>query len=142
MILEKRKYNIYQSNYQIHNGSSKMKKKKKLLAETFCIFVCLLTRNLTNEDSQLSWFFQTISKTVRKSKNMGFQGIVSAWKWFKNLLHSKCSRNSQKMAEKWKFMVFRALFLFEVHIQQRWYLTWRTLSGVLLEERKLNNNSK
>ena len=27
------------------------------------------------------------------------------------------------MAEKMNFMVFRALFLYEVHIQQRWYLT-------------------
>ena len=27
------------------------------------------------------------------------------------------------MAEKWIFMVFRALFLFEVQIQQRGYLT-------------------
>ena len=38
------------------------------------------------------------------------------------------------MAEKRKF---RALSLFEVHIQQRWYLTQETLSGVLLEDRKL-----
>ena len=27
------------------------------------------------------------------------------------------------MTEKQKFMVFRAIFLFELHIQQRWYLT-------------------
>ena len=29
------------------------------------IFKCLLAQNLTNQDSQLSWFFQTIWKTVR-----------------------------------------------------------------------------
>ena len=35
-------------------------------------------------------------------------------------------------------MVFRVLFLFEIHIQQRLYLTGGTLPRVLLEERKLN----
>ena len=50
---------------------------------------------------------------------MGLQGIISARKWFQNLLQSKL----QKMTEKPEFMVFRALFLFEVHIQQRQYLT-------------------
>ena len=40
------------------------------------------------------------------------------------------------MAEKWTFTVFRALFLFEVDIQQRWYLIGETLPEVLLEERK------
>ena len=33
------------------------------------------------------------------------------------------------MAEKWKFLVFRALFLFEVYIQQWLYLTGGTLPG-------------
>ena len=42
------------------------------------------------------------------------------------------------MAEKQKFVVFRVLFLFESHIQQRRYLTGGTLPGVLLEEIKLN----
>ena len=42
------------------------------------------------------------------------------------------------MAEKLKFMVFRVLFLFKVHIQQGWFLTGETLPGVLLKERKLN----
>ena len=35
-------------------------------------------------------------------------------------------------------MVFRVLFLFEGHVQQRWHLTAETLRGLLLEERKLN----
>ena len=35
-----------------------------------------------------------------KSKNMGLQGIISALKWFQNLLQSKF----QKMAEKRKFI--------------------------------------
>ena len=33
------------------------------------IFESLLTQNPTNQDSQLSWFFQTIWKTISKSKN-------------------------------------------------------------------------
>ena len=45
---------------------------------------------------------------------MVLQGIISAWKWFENLLHSKFHR----MDEKLNFMVFKALFLFEVNIQQ------------------------
>ena len=69
---------------------------KKLLTESFGIFECLLAQNPTNQDLQLSSFFQTLSKTVGKPKNMGFQGIISAWKLFQNLLHCKF----QKMAEK------------------------------------------
>ena len=45
--------------------------KNKLFAEMFCILECLLTQNPTNQDSQLSLFFQAIWKTVRKSKNKG-----------------------------------------------------------------------
>ena len=39
-------------------------KRKKEIVEIIFIFDCLLTRNPTNQDSQLSWFFQTIWKTV------------------------------------------------------------------------------
>ena len=92
---------------------------QKNCSQEFFAFLNASTQNLTNQGSQISWFLQTIWKTFRKSKNIGLRGIISAWKWFQNLLHSKL----QKMAEKLKFMVFRALFLFEVHIQQRWYLT-------------------
>ena len=53
--------------------------------------------------------------------------MVSAWKWFQNLLHGKFC----KMAEKLNFMVFRAVFLFEVHIQQSYWKkklnNWRKL---------------
>ena len=52
--------------------------------------------------------------------------MVSAWKWFQNLLHGKFC----KMAEKLNFMVFRAVFLFEVHIQQSYW------------KKKLNNWKK
>ena len=45
--------------------------KKKLLVEIFGIFECILTQNPSNQDSQLSWLFQTIWNSVRKSKNMG-----------------------------------------------------------------------
>ena len=46
------------------------------------------------------------------------------------------------MAGKPKFMVFRVLFLFEVHIQQRLYLTGGNSSWSVLEERKLNISNK
>ena len=35
-------------------------KEKKKLAEVIGIFESLLTQNPPNQDSQLSWFFQTI----------------------------------------------------------------------------------
>ena len=41
------------------------------------------------------------------------------------------------MTEKLNFMVFRALFLFKIHILKIWQLTSGN-SAVLLEERKLN----
>ena len=59
----------------------------------------------TNQDSQFSSFFQTILKNVRKSKNLGFQGNISAWELFQKLLHSKI----QRMVVKRNFMVFRVL---------------------------------
>ena len=40
------------------------------------------------------------------------------------------------MTEKQKFMVFRALFLFEVHIQQRWYLTGGNSSWSFIRRKK------
>ena len=45
--------------------------KKKKLVEVFGIFESLLTQNPTNQDSELSLFFQTIWKTISKSKNRG-----------------------------------------------------------------------
>ena len=83
-----------------------MKRKKKLLTEIFGILEHLPAQKPTNQDSQLSWFFQIIWKTVRKSNNMGFHGIISAWKLFKNLLHSKF----QKMAEKKVVLWFLELY--------------------------------
>ena len=50
-----------------------------------------------------------------------------------NLLSSKFHKMAEKMFH--KILVFGALFLFEVHIQQRSCLTGETLTGVLLEER-------
>ena len=44
------------------------KREKKLLAEIFCIFECLLTQNRSNQDSQLSWFFQTIRRLIENQK--------------------------------------------------------------------------
>ena len=58
--------------------------KNILLVETFCIFECLLAQNPTNQDSQLSWFFETIWKAISNSKNRELE--ISAWKWFKNLI--------------------------------------------------------
>ena len=48
------------------------KRKKNLLTETFGVFECL--QNPTNQDLQLSLFFQTLTK----SKNMGLHQIISA----------------------------------------------------------------
>ena len=42
---------------------------KKKLIDVFGIFESLLTQNATNQDSELSLLFQTISKTISKSKN-------------------------------------------------------------------------
>ena len=44
---------------------------QKKLVEVFGIFESLLTQNPTNQDSELSLFFQTIWKTIRKSRNRG-----------------------------------------------------------------------
>ena len=49
----------------------KEKKKKKKMIEAFGIFESLLTQIPTNQDSELSLFFQTIWKTISKSKNRG-----------------------------------------------------------------------
>ena len=67
-----------------------------------------------------------------KIQKHGALWIISAWKWFQNLPHSKL----QKMAEKPIFMVFRVLFLFGVHIQQRWYLTGGNASWCIIRRRK------
>ena len=106
----------------------------KILTEICGICEQMLAQKPSNQDSQLSWFFQTIWKSVRKSKNMGFQGIISAWKLFQNLLHS----DSQKMVGKRNFMVFRALFYSKYISSQDDLLQKETLAGVLLEEIKLN----
>ena len=105
-----------------------------MLTQIFCIFECLLAQKPTNQDSQLSWFFETICKTAGKSKNMGFQGIISAWKLFQNLLQSKF----QKMVEKRIFMALRALFYLKYISNQNDLLQGEALAGVLLEERKFN----
>ena len=54
--------------------------KKKRLVEVFGIFESLLTQNPTNQDSELSLFFQTIWKTISKSKNRGLLENISARK--------------------------------------------------------------
>ena len=51
---------------------------KKILTEIFGSFEHLLAQKPINQDSPLSWFFQTIWKTARKSENMAFQKIISA----------------------------------------------------------------
>ena len=111
------------------------KHQKKLMTEIFGIFEPLLTHNSNNQDSQLSWFFETIWKTVRKFKNMGLQWIISAWEWFQNLFHNKFC----KIVEKLNFMVFRALFLFGVHIQQR-CLTYGKSSWSVIRKKKTEHS--
>ena len=65
---------------------------------------------------------------------MGLQGIITAWKWFQNLLHSKLL----KMAEKPKFMVLGFYFYLKFISNKVDIWQGKTLPGVLLEERKLN----
>ena len=48
------------------------------MIEVFGIFESLLTQIPTNQDSELSLFFQTIWKTISKSKNRGLQENISA----------------------------------------------------------------
>ena len=108
-----------------------------MLIKIFGIFERLLAQNLTNQGSQLSWFFQNITKNIRKFRNMALHGIISAWKWFQNLFRCKF----HNMAEKLNFMVFRASFLFDVHSQQRWYLIlgnpfWSVIRGKKTEHFK------
>ena len=50
--------------------------KKKLLNEIFDIFECLPTQNPTNQDSQLSWFFQITWKNVRNKKIGGSRELL------------------------------------------------------------------
>ena len=69
---------------------------------------------------------------------MWLQGIISAWKWFENLLYSKF----QKKTEKKEFMVLRALFSFEAYIQQRWYFTGGNYSWSVTRRKKTFKNNK
>ena len=81
------------------------KKKKKLVGIFFCIFECLLTQNPTNQGSQLSWFFQDIYKAITKCKTRELLGIISARKWYQNLLHSICYQKESRFwrpGNQWK----------------------------------------
>ena len=50
--------------------------KKKLLTKFFGIFECLLTQNLTNQDSKLL-IPQDTWQNITKSKHKGLYGITS-----------------------------------------------------------------
>ena len=80
-------------------------------SKSFGDFECLLFQNSTNQDSLLSWFFQTIWKTVRKSKNVGLQGIISAWEWFQNLLCKK----SAKRLKNWISWLLEIYFIWSTY---------------------------
>ena len=75
-----------------------IEKLKKNLVKFFCIFECLLTSNLTNQDSQLTWFFHNILKAIRESKNKGLKRIIFAGKWFQKLLHNKFSKKTSRLS--------------------------------------------
>ena len=66
------------------------------MAEIFDIFECLLPQNPSNQSSLFFRFFRTKWKGITKSKNRRLQGIISAWKWFQILLHSKFSKKASK----------------------------------------------
>ena len=55
-----------------------VQKRQKKFGRIFCIYECLLLQTPINQGSQLSWFFQTMWKAIKKSKNRGLQGIISA----------------------------------------------------------------
>ena len=79
--------------------------KKKFLTEIFDIFEHLLSQNPANQDSQLSWFFQTRWKTVSKFKNMGFRELFQPESDFKTYsTESKCGFAKENM-ENYKEMV-------------------------------------
>ena len=61
------------------------KYKENLLAEIFCIFECLLSQNLTNQGSQLSWFFQTIWKTIKETQKQEALGNYFSLKMISKL---------------------------------------------------------
>ena len=44
----------------------------KLVNWNFGIFECLVAQNPSNQDSQLTWFFQTIGKAIIKQKTSGY----------------------------------------------------------------------
>ena len=78
------------------------KRKKTFSAEIFRIFECLLTQNPTNQDSQLSWFFQTIKKSVRKSKNQGALGSYFYLRMIAELAPQKFFQKNIQILEAWK----------------------------------------
>ena len=59
------------------------KRKKKLLAEMFCIFECLLTQNPPNQCSQLSLFSQTIGRLLHNPKTGGSGKLFLPENYFK-----------------------------------------------------------
>ena len=107
-------------------------KQEKMLTEILGIFECLLTENLTNQDSQFSWLFQTLWKTVRKSKNMESRELFLPENDFKT-----CSKvNCRKWLKNRNLWFLEFYFYFEVHIQQWWYLTGGNSSWSVIRRRK------
>ena len=111
-----------------------MQKKKKLLAKIFCIFECLLTQNPTNQDSQLSWFFQKLWKVVRKSKTGGFWELFLL-EMIAELAPQNFFQKNIQILEAWKpagDMKFRLDFSSHalLHMNSIWKLFW-VLQGYL-----------
>ena len=57
-----------------------------------------ITLNQTNQDSQLSWFFQIIRKTIRKSKTRGSRELFLP----ENDIQKKFSKKTIQILEAWK----------------------------------------
>ena len=77
------------------------KHKKNFLAELFCIFEFLLPKNPSNQSLQLSSFFKTIWKTVRKLKKQASRELFLPENDFQTN-STKCLKTNIQILETWK----------------------------------------
>ena len=93
-----RKYKIYYFKEICKSIMAAQIRKKNCQQKIFCILECLLSQNPLNRISQLSWFFQTIWKTVRKYKK---QEAIGNYFCLKTISKTAPQKNFQK--KKFKF---------------------------------------
>ena len=111
------------------------KRKKKLVTEIFGFFEHLLTRNPTNQDSELLDSSRPYERLLENiSKRWGTEELFLPENDFKT-----CSSvNSTKRLKNW-ILWFLELYLYLKYISNKDNIWYReALPGALLEERKLN----